>query len=411
MDQEPVSSVQKEEKSQQERPTHIIGWKSGKKSFVTSISFGIILMLILTLLQSQLSANVQTPLSKWLLYFWNIFVGIIGILIMFTGKISRWRTLFFVVLAWGFILEFKTKLIGLDGKLFTTPEIQEIPYCHIAIVSSILNFFYQHLLALKSGQWSLWLPLSLGFLWLIVTLLVGQAWCSWVCFYGGIDDGFSHIFRKRKIIWFHLPDKLRDFPSALLLFMILVSLGTFLPIFCLWICPLKITTAFLDPNDSIRKVQLFIYVTLGVLALILIPLLTRKRSFCGLLCPFGAWQSFFGKINLFRVTIEPEKCTQCQLCLKLCPIFAISPEKLKKHEISSYCNRCGECIDFCPTSAISYTIFNKKFLWVQPVKAPKIIQEWLDARMFFIFNALLLGGIIGSLFIPSALEKIFKYIF
>jgi Na+-translocating ferredoxin:NAD+ oxidoreductase RNF subunit RnfB len=47
--------------------------------------------------------------------------------------------------------------------------------------------------------------------------------------------------------------------------------------------------------------------------------------------------------------IEPEKCVGCLLCLKNCPVNAISGERKKLHTIDQeLCVKCGACLDICP---------------------------------------------------------------
>ena len=42
----------------------------------------------------------------------------------------------------------------------------------------------------------------------------------------------------------------RDLPAALLIFMMLVSLAYMLPVYCLWLCPFKLTATSLVPSDD-----------------------------------------------------------------------------------------------------------------------------------------------------------------
>lgn len=361
------------------------------KSTLSSAFFGLLVAALVAAFSWPASAG-RLPAAGVL--GWAGFVGAIGFLILKTGTVGRWRAVFFVTMAWGFLIHFKMRNWAISERLFTTTQATEVPYCHIAMASSILNYLYQQYLAAKSGAWKMWGPLSLGFVWLAATLAVGQAWCSWVCFYGGLDDGFSRLLKRpfpARLFNLQIGPRLRELPAALLIFMILISFSTLLPVFCIWVCPLKITTAFLDPDDSARKLQLAIFSTLGILTLVIIPIFTRKRAFCGLICPFGAWQAFFGQLNPFRVTIQGELCTQCRLCVYSCPTFVLSTEGVKNHEVGPYCNRCGVCMDVCAHAAIDYTVLGRPAPW---------------ARAFFVFGALLMGGSIGALFMPQLISQL-----
>src|SRR3989338_1610300 len=66
---------------------------------------------------------------------WIAFIGWMSFRVFVTGRISKWRTVFFVLMAWAFVLEFKANLLGITGSAWLASEIREVPYCHIAIVS------------------------------------------------------------------------------------------------------------------------------------------------------------------------------------------------------------------------------------------------------------------------------------
>ncbi len=62
--------------------------------------------------------------------------------------------------------------------------------------------------------------------------------------------------------------------------------------------------------------------------------------------------NFRGKISYNR-----DKCTGCQLCIKVCPTKAIEfiPEEKKVKIFVSRCCFCAQCNDICPTGALSMT--------------------------------------------------------
>lgn len=65
-------------------------------------------------------------------------------------------------------------------------------------------------------------------------------------------------------------------------------------------------------------------------------------------CPAGVCKA------LITYSIDPEKCTGCGLCVKVCPTQATSGEKKKPHKIDNEkCTRCGACIESCKFDAIT----------------------------------------------------------
>ncbi len=64
---------------------------------------------------------------------------------------------------------------------------------------------------------------------------------------------------------------------------------------------------------------------------------------------------------LFNYRIDPERCTGCTACARVCPVDAISGEKKESHEINQdLCTRCGSCIERCPENCIMITPVGRK---------------------------------------------------
>ena len=63
-------------------------------------------------------------------------------------------------------------------------------------------------------------------------------------------------------------------------------------------------------------------------------------------CPAGVCN------GLLSYTIT-EGCKGCTICMKKCPVGAISGRIKEKHRIDSEkCIKCGACVDICPAKAI-----------------------------------------------------------
>jgi len=57
--------------------------------------------------------------------------------------------------------------------------------------------------------------------------------------------------------------------------------------------------------------------------------------------------------GLFTYEIDPEACKGCMLCLKNCPVDAITGERKQPHVINQeICTLCGTCFEKCPFGAV-----------------------------------------------------------
>jgi NADH-quinone oxidoreductase subunit F len=64
-------------------------------------------------------------------------------------------------------------------------------------------------------------------------------------------------------------------------------------------------------------------------------------------CPAGVCKA------LITYSVDPDKCTGCTLCAKVCPVGAATGEKKKAHKIDpAKCTRCGACKESCQFDAI-----------------------------------------------------------
>ncbi|MBU4253329.1 MAG: NADH-quinone oxidoreductase subunit NuoF [Acidobacteria bacterium] len=79
--------------------------------------------------------------------------------------------------------------------------------------------------------------------------------------------------------------------------------------------------------------------------------------------------------DLIVYFIEPDKCVGCLLCIKSCPVDAISGERREVHVIDQeLCIKCGACLDVCPAKvgAVSkYTGKKKTAVLKKSVKREK----------------------------------------
>lgn len=354
---------------------------TARKSFLLAFSLFIFFLILFLLTEKR---GLEFLIAK---VIYSFFLGLLTFLIFFTGEIAKYRSIFFIASAISFIVTYKFKLWGITQNIFIAPRenVPEVPLCHIALASNFFITFFDQLKTIFLYGWDKWGFYTAGIVYIFSTLSIGQGFCSWACFYGGIDEGVSKILRKQVFKVKQIPSKLRDFPLGFWIFLIFSSLVLLEPIFCLWFCPLKMTTAILNNGDTFTyKLQIIIFLIIGIMFLIILPLFIKKRTFCSFICPFGAFISVAGRINPYKIVINAEKCLKCGRCIDVCPLFAINDD----YKVTGYCTKCFECIKICPKEAIQ--------LGLNTNTKTQLIN------ISFILSAIVLGGTISSFFIPEA---------
>ena len=330
-----------------------------------------------------------------------------------------YRRIFQTVFAVGFCIAFISDLYSERGSMSITTQAlsnSELPFCHIAIPQVLVpllvtkNIIFPARIAGHYAAVS-----SMILIWLVCTLTLGRGWCSWVCFYGGWEEGFSHVAKKQRLKLLPKNKELREFHFGFLFFIILASLCELACIYCEWFCPFKLVTEF-SPIDSIPSLiatVMFIGLFLGLV--VVLPILTKKRTQCSTLCPFGAFASLTDRFSLFQMKIDTQKCTGCMKCASTCPFSAIDIKTIqdKKGHPELTCAKCGECVAVCPQKAISYSLrFSKNTCGCEQnqskpkTAAGRIFQELLHPAQLFRFAAFTFAVIMSSDFMIKSLNLV-----
>lgn len=322
-------------------------------------------------------------------------------LMLITGKTYQYRSILFITMALAMVMWFMVEVLTTRGSnvLNEVNVIQgETPFCHLVIPMVIIPALLTRTIIFPGSLLTGFAPIAgMIVLWLGTTLALGRGFCSWVCFYGGWDEGFSRLLKKPRLK--AIDRKWTYLPWAVLLFIVLTSAVTLSPIYCEWFCPFKTVTEFGEINSIVAVVQTVIFLSLFAGLVVILPLLTKRRTQCGLFCPFGAMQSLTNKINVFDVRIDTAKCTQCGLCVKNCPTFSLSAESVKQGQTLITCTKCGQCMDACPKKAIAFHIKGTR-----PGLSPNA------ARILFLYPAFLVFAAMGGGMIATSLWRILKLI-
>jgi NAD-dependent dihydropyrimidine dehydrogenase PreA subunit len=328
------------------------------------------------------------------------FVVILFHQMMRTAETNRWRRYFFVALGFLFPIGFVWDLIALRGSMSIPVERMisgDTPFCFLAIPMMILPaaltktvIFPGSILPTASNPHAIAAMVSL---WLVATLVLGKGWCAYGCFFGGIEEGFASFAKKPRIK--RLDPRWRWMPWAVLAAVVLLSAVIVEPVYCSWLCPFKAVTEYPQVRSLETAAQAGIFISLFLGLVIVLPLLTKKRTQCSFLCPFGAFQSIFSKTSAVDVRIDTARCVPCNLCENNCPTLSIDRDAVKAGRPMMSCMRCGACVDICPRDAA---------VWHIKGTAPGAGGE--RARLLHLYAAWAFAVMFGGSIIANTLSKL-----
>lgn len=343
--------------------------------------------------------------------FGYVIAGIVFYSIIYTNNIYKYRRILFILFAVGFSIDFLGDLYETRHHFYFIPMEKviesEIPQCQIGMMQNLLPvFIYNTLISpgklVYNGLGISYVVATITVIWLAATLAIGRGWCSWACMWGGWDDVFSSLGKKPLIK--KCSTKLKFLPFAILFAVLISSLLFMTPTYCFWLCPFKSISETPEIISTVIAIQTALCLILFLGLAVILPLLTKKRTLCAYLCPFGAFQSIADKINLFTVKIDKGKCIKCKKCIAACPIMAIDEINLEKGKTGFTCMKCGRCIDVCPQNAI---FFHIKGISLN-TKIGKVMSYL--SRYIFVFVAFIFLGTIGVGEVIDGLYRILLFI-
>jgi polyferredoxin len=325
-------------------------------------------------------------------------------MMMRTGATYRWRRYFFVAMGFLFPIGFIAGLVGARGTMSIPIERMiagDTPFCYMVIPMLIIPAALTKTIIfpgsiLPSASNGAAIATMIG-LWFAATLVLGKAWCSYGCFFGGVEEGLAALPKKPKLR--KIDASWRYGPWAVLLGIVLLSAALFEPIYCMWLCPFKAITEYPEVRNVESAIQFGIFSTLFLGLVIVLPLLTKKRTQCAFFCPFGAFQSLFEKINVFDIRIKRERCSDCVLCRNQCPTMALDQQSVHAGRTLLSCMRCGACVDNCPKDAA-----------VWHIKGTEVAMKPERARLMFLYSAWAFAVMFGGSIIAGTLETIFRFL-
>jgi ferredoxin-type protein NapH len=203
-------------------------------------------------------------------------------------------------------------------------------------------------------------------------ILLGKAWCGFVCPLGTIQDWLS-ILRKKLRLRYSTYSRSRfgqlgKIKYILLALLILIPMAInnslfglpklnhdFAVPFCM-ICPGRTLLPIfqgdfsqLAIDFSSRTKMVLTALGMGITGMFLAGSFYKKRFIC-LFCPMSAFQYIFSKAALLRLNKDGSKCTRCGNCYRACDvgIHDIADDLENKNIVKDDCMMCFKCVEMCP---------------------------------------------------------------
>jgi ferredoxin-type protein NapH len=213
---------------------------------------------------------------------------------------------------------------------------------------------------LSSGRMPrvLWIGLLLP---LVLTLLFGRVFCSWLCPVGTIlelTDGLRRVLKRvgmkpgRTKLWSGDKYLVLVVGLALTVSIGLPLLGSFYPPALFGREVESGFAVFFDAGEAgvagltAAGLSLASWFLLGI---VFVELAFAPRMWCRALCPGGALYAVLGWLRPVRVRLDKSTCTDCGDCNVACGM-GLDP----MHDAMGVdCDNCGVCIASCPEGSLS----------------------------------------------------------
>ena len=258
----------------------------------------------------------------------------------------------------------KIKIVRKTVQWFVFIGIFLVPFLNIREIYFIKGTFY----SIDIGSLAMADPLAIlqaflasgtfGYLMLgsivlpvLLMLIFGRVWCSFMCPYYLITELIEPLRRR---LGMKKPTYSRDklpktniFRFGFLTFGIFIMGISGIPLLNLVSAPGVISSQAL----VLVKFQYLTFEALFILFLLILELFFY-RFWCRFFCPTGSLLSLIGKNHLMNVEKITSECSMCKSCIRVCPML-INPMEDGK---SFACNNCGDCVEVCPDNAKQDTL-------------------------------------------------------
>jgi polyferredoxin len=183
-------------------------------------------------------------------------------------------------------------------------------------------------------------------------VFLGRAWCGWLCPVAGISEVAARVNDRRVNI-----KRLAVIRYAVFGVWFVILIASFLLAGGVkGVDPLHLTERYISVDEPWKFVTYYFVLAL----LFVLTVSIGRRGACHAICwmaPFLTAGELWGhalRVPQLKVRSYPERCADCGLCTKQCPMSIDVAQEIKSGRVRSLaCIRCGECADNCPKQALT----------------------------------------------------------
>lgn len=190
------------------------------------------------------------------------------------------------------------------------------------------------------------------------SLILGRAFCGWVCPAGGLQECcFSIVDKKAAGGKFNWIKYIIWVPWMAIIIWMAIEAGGLRTVDFLYQTQYGI---------SVAEPQAYIIYYFFVLLMVVLSLLAGRRAFCHYVCWMAPFMVIGTKIKnalglpSLRISSHKEKCRSCRSCEAKCPMSLPVSQMAQAGDMqNSECILCGKCVDTCEKNVLQFTIRTK----------------------------------------------------
>ena len=283
------------------------------------VTAGLLIMVQLKTDPAGLLLERFIPYGGWLEAFWlSVYAAFITGIMMEPKDTARWRPRIWALFSVVFFAQLLIGLFGVERFLMTGELHLPVPALIVAGPAYRGEGFFMIIL------------------FSVTLLLVGPAWCSYLCYVGAWDDQASRLKKKPGA----LPAWRGHLRAGILVAALAAAFG-------------------LRYLEAPGWAALWLGAGFGIAGVGIMAFMSTRRGamvHCTAYCPIGFVATRLGKINPMRVKFNDEdNCTDCGACSNRCRYDALRPTDIANRKPGPSCTICGDCINGCPRNILEYS--------------------------------------------------------